>query len=155
MIVALALVILLPQTTPSGGAIAKFVPPAPTPASFISDQRSVLTPEQRRFLDARISAIQSAGLGDIAVAILPSIGSYAPQQVAVEIYRTWKVGSVAAIDVATSGTRREDKLFKPEQLEHVYTLRRGLQQMPSSSAMEWLIKRIAATPGNDALLEGL
>ena len=60
-----------------------------------------------------------------------------------------------AIDVSTSGTRREDKLFKPEQLEHVYTLRRGLQQMPSSSAMEWLIKRIAATPGNDALLEGL
>jgi transcription termination factor Rho len=60
-----------------------------------------------------------------------------------------------AIDISTSGTRREDKLFKPNQLEHVYTLRRGLQQMPSSSAMEWLIKRIAATPNNDALLEGL
>jgi transcription termination factor Rho len=60
-----------------------------------------------------------------------------------------------AIDVSTSGTRREDKLFKPNQLEHVYTLRRGLQQMPSTSAMEWLIKRIAATPNNDALLEGL
>ncbi|HJQ52292.1 MAG TPA: transcription termination factor Rho [Gemmatimonadaceae bacterium] len=60
-----------------------------------------------------------------------------------------------AIDVATSGTRREDKLFRPDQLEHVYTLRRGLQQMPSSSAMEWLIKRIAGTPSNDALLEGL
>jgi transcription termination factor Rho len=60
-----------------------------------------------------------------------------------------------AIDVSTSGTRREDKLFRPDQLEHVYTLRRGLQQMPSSSAMEWLIKRIAGTPNNDALLEGL
>ncbi|MEO5589479.1 MAG: transcription termination factor Rho [Gemmatimonadaceae bacterium] len=60
-----------------------------------------------------------------------------------------------AIDVSTSGTRREDKLFAPNQLEHVYTLRRGLQQMPSSSAMEWLIKRIAGTTGNDALLEGL
>ena len=60
-----------------------------------------------------------------------------------------------AIDIGTSGTRREDKLFAANQLEHVYTLRRGLQQMPSSSAMEWLIKRIAATPGNDALLEGV
>ena len=60
-----------------------------------------------------------------------------------------------AIDIGTSGTRREDKLFRADQLEHVYTLRRGLQQMPSSSAMDWLIKRIAATPGNDALLEGL
>jgi transcription termination factor Rho len=60
-----------------------------------------------------------------------------------------------AIDIGTSGTRREDKLFRPEQLDAVYTLRRGLQQMPSSSAMEWLIKRIGATPNNDALLGGL
>ncbi|MBA3579285.1 MAG: transcription termination factor Rho [Gemmatimonadaceae bacterium] len=60
-----------------------------------------------------------------------------------------------AIDIGTSGTRREEKLFRAEQLDHVYTLRRGLQQMPSTSAMEWLIKRIASTPSNDALLEGL
>jgi transcription termination factor Rho len=60
-----------------------------------------------------------------------------------------------AIDVATSGTRREDKLFRPDQLDAVYTLRRGLQQMPPQSAMEWLIKRIAATQSNDALLAGL
>jgi transcription termination factor Rho len=37
----------------------------------------------------------------------------------------------------------------------VFTLRRGLQQMPPSSAMEWLIKRIGATQNNDALLAGL
>ncbi len=60
-----------------------------------------------------------------------------------------------AIDLATSGTRREDKLFKPEQLDAVFTLRRGLQQMPPQSGMEWLIKRIGATPNNDALLAGL
>ncbi len=60
-----------------------------------------------------------------------------------------------AIDIGISGTRREDKLFRPDQLDHVYTLRRGLQQMPSSSAMEWLIKRIAGTQNNDALLSGL
>jgi len=60
-----------------------------------------------------------------------------------------------AIDIATSGTRREEKLFRPEQLDNVYTLRRGLAQMPPQAAMEWLIKRIGATPNNDALLEGL
>jgi uncharacterized protein len=93
----LLLILALWQTTPTGGAIAKLVPPMPTPASFISDQRSVLNDAQHRALDARITAFQHAGLGDIAVAILPSIGDYAPQQVAVEIYRTWKVGSVAPI----------------------------------------------------------
>jgi len=60
-----------------------------------------------------------------------------------------------AIDIAASGTRREDKLFRPEQLEHVHMLRRGLSQMPPQAALEWLIKRIANTANNDALLEGL
>ena len=50
---------------------------------------------------------------------------------------------------------REEKLFRADQLEHVYTLRRGLGQMPPQSGMEWLIKRIANTTSNDALLTGL
>jgi len=37
----------------------------------------------------------------------------------------------------------------------VFTLRRGLQQMPPQAGMEWLIKRIGATANNDALLSGL
>ena len=60
-----------------------------------------------------------------------------------------------AFDVATSGTRREEKLFRPDQLDAVHTLRRGLHQMPPQAAMEWLIKRIANTASNDALLAGL
>jgi transcription termination factor Rho len=60
-----------------------------------------------------------------------------------------------AIDIGTSGTRREEKLFRADQLDAAYTLRRGLHQMPSSASMEWLIKRIAATVNNDALLAGL
>jgi transcription termination factor Rho len=60
-----------------------------------------------------------------------------------------------AFDIAASGTRREEKLYKPEQLDAIYTLRRGLQQMPPQAAMEWMIKRIASTPSNDALLAGL
>jgi transcription termination factor Rho len=60
-----------------------------------------------------------------------------------------------AFDIAASGTRREEKLYKPDQLEAIYTLRRGLQQMPPQAAMEWLLKRIAGTTSNDALLQGL
>ncbi|MEO6444401.1 MAG: transcription termination factor Rho [Gemmatimonadaceae bacterium] len=60
-----------------------------------------------------------------------------------------------AFDIATSGTRREEKLYKDGQLDTIYTLRRGLQQMPPQAGMEWLIKRIAGTAGNDALLAGL
>ncbi len=60
-----------------------------------------------------------------------------------------------AFDIATSGTRREEKLYKAEQIDKIYTLRRGLQQMPPQAAMEWLVKRIAGTVSNDALLAGL
>ena len=60
-----------------------------------------------------------------------------------------------AFDIGTSGTRREEKLFRADQLDAIYTLRRGLQQMPPTSAMEWLIKRIAGTTNNEALLAGL
>jgi transcription termination factor Rho len=60
-----------------------------------------------------------------------------------------------AFDIAASGTRREEKLYRADQLDAIYTLRRGLQQMPPQAAMEWMIKRIAGTPNNDALLAGL
>ena len=60
-----------------------------------------------------------------------------------------------AFDIATSGTRREEKLYGQDQINAIYTLRRGLQQMPPTSGMEWLIKRIAGTTSNDALLVGL
>ncbi len=60
-----------------------------------------------------------------------------------------------AFDIGTSGTRREEKLYRPDQLEKVHLLRRGLHQLPPQAGMEWLIKRIAATSNNDSLLDGL
>ena len=64
-------------------------------------------------------------------------------------------GRMVSDTIATSGTRREEKLFKAEQVEAVHALRRGLSQMPPQAAMEWLIKRIAATSSNDVLLASL
>jgi transcription termination factor Rho len=60
-----------------------------------------------------------------------------------------------AFDIAVSGTRREEKLYRPDQLQKVHLLRRGLAQMPPQAGMEWLIKRISGTPNNDSLLDGL
>ena len=60
-----------------------------------------------------------------------------------------------AINLNRSGTRREEKLYRPDQLEKVHLLRRGLHQLPPQAGMEWLIKRIAATTNNDSLLDGL
>ena len=79
--------------------LARLVPSVPTP-SFVSDERHVLTPDEHVRIDQRIRAHQDAGLGDIAVAILPSVGEYAPADIALAIYRTWRVGTIAAIGSA-------------------------------------------------------
>ena len=80
--------------------LRRFVPPVPTPASFVSDARHVLTDDAHTAIDAKIRELQAAGYGDIAIAIIPDIGDYSPNQVAVAIYRSWRVGSVANIGSA-------------------------------------------------------
>ncbi len=77
--------------------LAKFVPPVPTPASFVADVPHVLSPASHELVDSRIRAAQAAQLGDIGAAILPSIGDFAPSDVALAIYRTWRVGRLADI----------------------------------------------------------
>ncbi|MEO7359894.1 MAG: TPM domain-containing protein [Gemmatimonadaceae bacterium] len=77
--------------------LAKFVPPVPAPASFVADVANVLVPASHDLVDSRIRAAQEAQLGDIGAAILPSIGDFAPAEVALAIYRTWRVGRVADI----------------------------------------------------------
>lgn len=97
--VALAAALLLAR--PAGAQqLDELVPASPTPAGFVADVAGVLSPDQLESINARIHAHQAAGRGDIAVAILPSIGGYEPHEVGVAIYREWKVGSVAEIGSA-------------------------------------------------------
>ena len=57
-----------------------------------------------------------------------------------------------AIDVAKSGTRREEKLLSPETLEGVTMLRRSLVSLNSVEAMEQLIRILAKYPTNAEFL---
>lgn len=77
--------------------LAKIVPPLPTPASFVADVPNVVSPEMQDVIDSRIRSAQQERLGDIAAAILPDIGDRAPSDVALAIYRTWRVGALATI----------------------------------------------------------
>jgi uncharacterized membrane protein YgcG len=80
-----------------------YVPPVPTPASFVHDGAGVLASGERDAIDARIRAVQTAGRGDVGVAILPTIGDHEPYEVGVAIYRAWKIGRVAEIGSAERG----------------------------------------------------
>jgi transcription termination factor Rho len=57
-----------------------------------------------------------------------------------------------AIDISQSGTRKEEKLYPPEQVRPMQTLRRALSEMDKSLAMRKLLDLLARYPTNaDAL----
>ena len=57
-----------------------------------------------------------------------------------------------AVDVATSGTRREDLLIDEDRLETIWKLRRVLSQMEGGAGLELLIDKLKATKTNTQFL---
>ena len=53
-----------------------------------------------------------------------------------------------AIDINRSGTRKEELLFTPEELNRVYLLRNFLADMPETEAIEFLLKQMSRSKNN-------
>jgi transcription termination factor Rho len=53
-----------------------------------------------------------------------------------------------AIDIARSGTRKEELLLTPEEINRVYLLRNFLGDMPEDEAIHFLLTRMARTKTN-------
>jgi transcription termination factor Rho len=60
-----------------------------------------------------------------------------------------------SFDIVRSGTRREELLFTPDELQRVSRLRRALSSMPPKDAMEALLDRIKLTQTNADFLKTL
>ena len=58
-----------------------------------------------------------------------------------------------AIDIAKSGTRREDLLLTPDEQEAVYNMRRALNGMKSEEAVENILNMFARTRNNGELIQ--
>ncbi len=57
-----------------------------------------------------------------------------------------------AIDVVRSGTRKEDLLYHPDELEKIYLLRRALADLTPLDAMNMLLSRLKKTNSNAEFL---
>ena len=57
-----------------------------------------------------------------------------------------------AIDIAASGTRREELLFDPDELTLVWKLRRVLLALEPGAALELLIDRLRTSKSNAEFL---
>jgi transcription termination factor Rho len=60
-----------------------------------------------------------------------------------------------AMDINRSGTRKEELLLTPEDLNKVWILRKFLNEMNSVEAMEFLLDRIRKTKSNSKFLESM
>lgn len=60
-----------------------------------------------------------------------------------------------AIAMDKSGTRKEELLYHPDELQKIYALRRAMRGVPPIEAMEMLIQRIKKTKSNTEFLLGL
>jgi transcription termination factor Rho len=58
-----------------------------------------------------------------------------------------------AIDISQSGTRKEERILKPDVLQGVTLLRRSLTKISTVQAMESLVQQIGKTESNAAFLE--
>jgi len=60
-----------------------------------------------------------------------------------------------SINVAMSGTRKEELLYHPDEYTKVAVLRRALTEVPAVEAMELLLSKMRETPNNVAFLMAL
>ena len=60
-----------------------------------------------------------------------------------------------AVNVDKSGTRKEELIYHPEEMKHIYSLRRAMQGVPAAEAMDLLIQRLRKTKTNAEFLMGM
>jgi transcription termination factor Rho len=60
-----------------------------------------------------------------------------------------------AINIRRSGTRREDLLTSPEELQRMFILRKILDDMEDSQAIEFLIERLKSTKTNEEFFSAM
>ncbi len=60
-----------------------------------------------------------------------------------------------AIDIARSGTRKEDLLIDPVQLQKIFILRRILNPMGTQESIEFLVDKLKKTKDNDEFFDAM
>ena len=93
-LLALQLAITAGLPGQSQGLVALF--PA-SPTGFVTDAAGILDHDGKARIEARLSHLRDVTGAEMAVVTLPTIGSYAPAEVALAIGRAWGIGAKASI----------------------------------------------------------
>lgn len=116
----------------------------------------------KRFFGAARNIDQGASLTIIATALIDT-GSKMDEVIFEEFKGTGNLELVLdrklanrriypAIDIIKSGTRKEDLLYHPNELEMIYRLRKGIADLNSADAMNLVLNRMKKTNSNAEFL---
>lgn len=73
--------------------IDKYVPARPSPARLVNDFAGTLTEEQKTELERKLVRYDDSTSNQVAVVIIPTVGEYPIEDVALHILREWGVGN--------------------------------------------------------------
>src|SRR5512136_2499883 len=156
-------VILLDSITRLARAYNTVVPPSGKILSGGVDSNALHRP--KRFFGAARNVEEGGSLTIIATAIIDS-GSRMDEVIFEEFKGTGNMEIVLdrkladrrifpAIDINKSGTRKEELLLSPHELNRVWILRKLLQPLNSIDAMEFLLDKMKGTKDNSEFLDSM
>jgi transcription termination factor Rho len=156
-------VILLDSLTRLGRASNREMGPGGRTMSGGVDNRALQFP--RQFFGAARNCEDSGSLTILATALIET-GSRMDEVIFQEFKGTGNMELILdraiadrrvfpAVDVLKSGTRREELLCSPEELQKRHLLRRALADLSTVEAAQFLIDKIQKTPSNAAFLQTL
>jgi len=156
-------VILLDSITRLGRAYNTIVPPSGKVLSGGLDANALQRP--KRFFGAARNVEEGGSLTIIATALIET-GSRMDDVIFEEFKGTGNMEVhlerrladrriFPSIDITRSGTRKEEILFREEELGRVWLLRKVLQPMDSIEAMELLLDKLKQTKTNKQFLKAM
>ena len=154
-------IILLDSITRLARAYNLIIPPSGRTLSGGRDSAALHMP--KRFFGAARNMREGGSLTILATALVDT-GSKMDDVVYEEFKGTGNMELVLdrklqerrvfpAIDIAKSGTRREDLLLTPDEQEAVYNMRKALNGMKSEEAVENILNMFARTRNNGELIQ--
>ncbi|MBI4495905.1 MAG: transcription termination factor Rho [Deltaproteobacteria bacterium] len=156
-------IILLDSITRLARAYNTVVPPSGKILSGGVDSNALHRP--KRFFGAARNVEEGGSLTIIATALIDT-GSRMDEVIFEEFKGTGNMEIVLdrkladrrifpAIDINKSGTRKEELLLTPHELNRVWILRKLLQPLNSIDAMEFLQDKMKGTKGNQEFLDSM
>lgn len=117
------------------------------PTGFVNDVAGVVDAASAQQLDALLARLRERTGAEAIVVTLPTIGDYAPEQVALEIGRQWKVGAKAEIGDSTRNTGLVI-LLVPKTADNG---NRGRLRIEVGNGLEGIITDLEASRVRDAM----